>query len=133
MKEKTKLFFIFKKLNQIGDNIVKVLSKLFSRILYLIGCLTVCIFSIVSLFPEGRDSTCADDGGVWDNEYQECRFDCEHWNERDGCILRSDEELTNYVNGYCSGDGKGLYRCKQAKLELSKRILRDKMNNNKSK
>ena len=88
------------------------------------------LFFINILFPDDVGD-CLDSGGVWDNEYQECRFDCEHWNERDGCILRSDEELTDYVNGYCNGDGKGLYRCKQAKLELSKRILRDKMLENK--
>ncbi len=110
--------------------IIKKVIKVFHSLIYVIGCMTVCLFSINILFPDAVGD-CLDLGGVWDNEYKSCRFDCNHWNEKDGCILLTDEELTDYVNGYCSGEGKGLYRCEQAKLELSKRILRDKMLENK--
>ena len=118
------------KFKLIMSTIVKKISKILHSLIYVIGCLTICLFFINILFPDDVGD-CHDSGGVWDDEYKSCRFDCEHWNERDGCILRSDEELTDYVNGYCNGDGKGLYRCKEAKLELSKRILRDKMLANK--
>ena len=110
--------------------IIKKVIKVFHSLIYVIGCMAVCLFSINILFPDAIGD-CLDLGGVWDNEYKSCRFDCNHWNEKDGCILLTDKELTDYVNGYCSGEGKGLYRCKQAKLELSKRILRDKMLENK--
>lgn len=64
---------------------------------------------------------CQDLGGVWDGEYNECRFDCQKWSKETGCILLSDKELEE--NSNCI-----LYRCKMSKLELSKRQLRDKMN-----
>ncbi len=110
----------------------KILSKILviSKIIFKIFIYLMAFCGFMSIFVRNIDfvGDCADDGGVWDDEYRVCRFDCMHWNEKDGCILRSDEELGDYVNGYCKGDGKGLHRCSMAKLELSKRQLRDEMN-----
>lgn len=110
----------------------KILSKIFliSKIIFKIFIYLMAFCGFMSIFVRNIDfvGDCADDGGVWDDEYRVCRFDCMHWNEKDGCILRSDEELEDYVNGYCKGDGKGLHRCSMAKLELSKRQLRNEMN-----
>ena len=94
----------------------------------------MAVIGFCSIFLENIDiaGDCADDGGVWDDEYEECRFDCIYWDKTTGCDLMSDEELEDYANGYCQGAGEGLYRCKKAKLECSKRVLRDKMNGVKS-
>ena len=70
---------------------------------------------------------CMDDGGVWDNEYEVCRFDCRKWTEETGCIMLTDEELEEYVNGYCKQEGKELERCAQFSVELSKRRQWQKM------
>ena len=65
-----------------------------------------------------------DEGGVWDSEFGICRYDCQTWSKETGCTLISDNELEDYVNGYCSTkEGKRLYRCEQSKFELSKRKL----------
>ena len=119
--------------NLVGVDIVaslKCVRKLFSSLIDLIGCLAVCVLIGIILFPGDEPGSCADDGGVWDDELKVCRFDCHHWNKKDGCILITDKELEDFVNGYCNGEGNGLHRCSQARLELSKRRLRDKTNQN---
>ena len=68
---------------------------------------------------------CLDDGGVWDDEFQSCRFDCHTWQKESGCDMISDEELEDFVNYYCAHKGKGLYRCIQSALELSKRKFKN--------
>ena len=114
-----------KVLNKIKVVTVWIIQKFLKIFFWLMA-----IAGFFSIFLRNTDlvGDCADSGGVWDDEYRVCRFDCHHWNKKDGCILRSDEELEDYVNGYCKGDGKGLHRCSMAKLELSKRQLRDEMN-----
>ena len=115
----------------------KILSKILviSKIIFKIFIYLMAFCGFMSIFMRNIDlvGDCADDGGVWDDEYRVCRFDCVHWNEKDGCILLSDEELEDYVNDYCNREGKGLYRCRMARLELSKRQLRDQMNADKVK
>ena len=115
----------------------KILSKIFviSKAIFKIFVYLMAFCGFMCIFLRNIDlvGDCADDGGVWDDEYEICRFDCEHWNKNEGCILRSDEELKDYVNGYCNGGGKGLYRCRMAKLEWSKRQLRDEINSIKEK
>ena len=107
------------------------------KIIFKLCILLLAVFGIINLLPntdktfEGID-LCADDGGVWDKEYNLCRFDCQYTGSDDGCVLLTDEELEEYVNGYCQNEGKRLYRCKMARLEWSKRVLRDQMNNLKS-
>ena len=81
----------------------------------------VCFILLRIMGLSGPIDGCLDDGGVWDGEFEECRFDCNTWNEKQGCVMISDEEMEDYVNGYCQNDGKGLYRCRMAALELSKR------------
>ncbi len=66
---------------------------------------------------------CADEGGVFDYEFLACRFDCHTWQKETGCDLITDEQLEEFVNDYCAHEGKGLYRCRQSALELSKRKL----------
>ena len=116
-------------LNKIKVLIVWIIQKFIKVFFWLMA-----IAGFFNIFLRNIDlvGDCADSGGVWDDEYKECRFDCYHWNKKDGCILISDEELEDYVNGYCKGEGKGLYRCRMTKLEWSKRVLRDKMNGIKS-
>jgi hypothetical protein len=29
---------------------------------------------------------CADDGGIWDDEKEICRYDCSSWDKEKGCI-----------------------------------------------
>ena len=82
-------------------------------------CFLLVILRVTGL--SGPIDGCYDDGGVWDDEHEVCRFDCRKWIKEKGCIMLTDEELEEYVNGYCKGDGKGLYRCNQASAELSKR------------
>lgn len=110
----------------------KILSKIFviSKVIFKIFVYLMAFCGFMSIFCRNIDlvGDCADDGGVWDDEYKVCRFDCNHWNAKEVCILLSDEELENYVNNYCNTEGKGLYRCRMAKLEWSKRQLRDEMN-----
>lgn len=109
------------------------LTLTLTKIIFKLCILLLAIIGIISLLPS-TDKTfeaiefCADDGGVWDDEYKVCRFDCQYIGNGEGCVLRTDEELKDYVNGYCNNDGKWLYRCEMAKLEWSKRVLRDKMN-----
>jgi len=110
----------------------KILSEIFviSKAIFKIFVYLMAFCGFMCIFLRNIDlvGDCADDGGVWDDEYRVCRFDCNHWNAKEGCILLSDEELENYINDYCNREGKGLYRCKMAKLEWSKRQLRDEMN-----
>ena len=104
---------------------MKFLKRLFQIAVYIWASITFFIFlSFVGLYIlgfVGPKDECFDDGGVWDNEHEVCRFDCTGWDKETGCIMESDESLEEYVNGYCSGDGKGLYRCNAAAAELSKR------------
>lgn len=88
-------------------------------ILSFIACLCFVMLRVIGL--SGPHDYCADEGGVWDNEYQECRFDCKKWTKEAGCDMLSDEELEEYVNGYCKEEGKGLYRCRKGAFELEKR------------
>ena len=32
---------------------------------------------------------CADDGGIWDDEKEICRYDCDAWDKEKGCIIES--------------------------------------------
>ena len=102
-------------------NTKKLTINLFIYLFALIGFTTV----VFTLFD--KSGSCIDIGGVWDGEFEECRYDCYHWSKEKGCDYIPDNKLEEYINGYCSGEGNGLYRCKHAKLELSKRKLRDKM------
>ena len=114
----------------------KILSKIFviSKAVFKIFIYLMAFCGLMSIFMRNIDlvGDCADDGGVWDKEYNLCRFDCQYTGKGDGCVLRTDGELEEYVNGYCNNEGKWLYRCKMAKLEWSKRQLRDEMNGIKS-
>ena len=102
--------------------ILRIIYKLFIYLFALLGFMMVVFHNVDTSHIE----SCIDDGGVWDDDYEECRFECKSWSKDTGCVIFTDKELDNYVNGYCSGDGKGLYRCKQALLELSRRKLRDR-------
>ena len=112
--------------------ILKIVLTLIN-VIFKLCILLLAIFGIINLLPSTNEpfdgiDLCADDGGVWDKEYNLCRFDCQYTGKGEGCVLRTDEELEEYVNGYCNNEGKWLYRCKMAKLEWSKRKLRDEMN-----
>lgn len=119
--------------------VIQKIMRLIFKILRIIVKLVIYIlalFGLFSLFPyNGSDydaiDYCADDGGVWDEEYHLCRFDCQYGGGN-GCSLMPDDELEKLANIYCKKEGKLLYRCKMYKLEWSKRVLRDKMNNLKS-
>ena len=84
-------------------------------------------FGFLTIFESNTDykGNCLDDGGVWDDEFQSCRFDCHTWQKESGCDMISDEELEDFVNDYCAHEGKGLYRCIQSALELSKRKFKN--------
>ena len=91
-------------------------------------CFKITLFffaflGIATVFIPGSDKAdiCADEGGVFDYEFSVCRFDCHTWKKETGCDLITDEELEKFVNNYCTREGKGLYRCRQSALELSKR------------
>ncbi|MBQ7660104.1 MAG: hypothetical protein IJS26_05165 [Alphaproteobacteria bacterium] len=103
-------------------NIHFILRITFKIVIYffaIIGFLTVFL-------PHADErENCADDGGVWDDEFQSCRFDCRTWQKERGCVMISDEELEDFVNDYCAHEGKGLYRCTQSALELSKRKFKN--------
>ncbi len=109
------------------------LIKFFKILTKHLFALVICLFALygfISMFVRSDFSSidsCLDLGGVWDYEFETCRFDCETWTEKTGCVLITDEKLESYVNGYCSGYWGSLYRCDQARLELSKRKLRDEM------
>lgn len=103
------------------NNLKIIMAKLTKIIFGLIFVISAIVGFIFLLFRFHILDDCQDLGGVWDSEYNECRFDCRKWSKETGCILLSDEELEE--NSRCI-----LYRCKMAKLELSKRQLRDKMN-----
>ena len=47
------------------------------------------------------------------------------YQKESGCDMISDEELEDFVNDYCAHEGKGLYRCLQSALELSKRKFKN--------
>lgn len=98
------------------------LKILFKFIVYLMALM--CFLSLVVSGDYEMD--CLDIGGVWDGEFEECRFDCLSWDETTGCVLMSDEELEKYVSDYCDKGEKDLLRCRKKSLELSKRRLRDK-------
>ena len=111
-------------------SVIKFSFKLMYNLFAFIGFLivfSIFIFSLIDEYEIKHEDTnpeCADDGGVWDSEFGICRYDCHTWSKETGCTLILDDELENDVNGYCSTkEGKGLRRCKQAKFELSKRIL----------
>ena len=127
-----------KKNNNILNWILFIKSKLvsfFKSLIQHLFALVICLlafYGLLSIFFRSdfvAIDNCLDTGGVWDYEFETCRFDCKMWKKYTGCVLITDEELESYVNGYCSGDSKRLYRCRQAKLELSKRQLRDKVRN----
>ena len=99
----------------------KLLNICFKITLYFFAFLGVATLFIPS---SDEADTCAEEGGVFDNEFHVCRFDCHTWQKDTGCDLMTDQELENFVNDYCTHEGKGLYRCKQSRLELSKRKLK---------
>ena len=110
---------------------MKYLKRFFNAIIYTCGVLSLLVIFMHVVLDflgfTGPQDFCADAGGVWDSEFGECRFDCLKWQKETGCIMLTDEELEEYVNAYCQKDGKGLYRCRQSALELSKRKQWQKM------
>ena len=109
------------KIEKTFKNSARIIFNLFIYIFAFIGFMTV----VYEHFDES--GSCLDIGGVWDSGFDVWRQDCSHWNKNGGCEYIPDNELEKYVNGYCANEGKDLHRCKHAKLELSKRKLRDKM------
>ena len=97
------------------------------RITFKIVIYFFALIGFVTIFGPNADykESCLDDGGVWDDEFQSCRFDCHTWQKGSGCDMISDEELEDFVNNYCAHEGKGLYRCTQSALELSRRRLKN--------
>ena len=97
-------------------------------ILHITFKIAIYFFALIGFMtifcPNTNDKqNCLDDGGVWDDEFQSCRFDCHTWQKESGCDMISDKELEDFVNNYCAHEGKGLHRCTQSALELSKRKL----------
>ncbi len=107
---------------------MKVIVYIWAGFSFLV-CSLLVMLQVLGL--SGPQDSCADEGGVWDNEYQECRFDCRKWTKETGCIMLTDEELEEYVNGYCQERGKGLHICHMSALELSKRKQWQQMKGNK--
>ena len=95
-----------------------------SKILFKVCLYLFAFIGLLSFFhnPNPVD-ICLDEGGVFDEEFHTCRFDCNAWQKNTGCEPISDRKLESFVNDYCAHEGKGLYRCTQSALELSKRKL----------
>ncbi|MBQ8482575.1 MAG: hypothetical protein IJ532_08610 [Alphaproteobacteria bacterium] len=64
-----------KKIPETALTLIKVIFKL--------CILLLAIFGVINLLPSTDETfdgidLCADDGGVWDKEYNLCRFDCQY-------------------------------------------------------
>lgn len=64
-----------------------------SKILKFCFWIIVAVFAVWRIFIFLEQNSCLDDGNVWDYQENRCREDCLVWNEINGCIKMTDEQV----------------------------------------
>jgi len=71
----------------IKDLIITFVISIF--VLMNIGAIILVVWGIIEFSGEEWNTPqyhCADDGGIWDDEKEICRHDCEAWNRQETCV-----------------------------------------------
>lgn len=60
------------------------------------AALLILLIGLSVIIPYDEELGCLDDGGIWDGHNKQCRHDCAAWNEKEGCIPMTEENLMKY-------------------------------------
>ena len=71
----------------------------YSKVIKICIILAVLLFGGWKYFVFLEQNGCLDEGNVWDYNENRCREDCLAWNEINGCIKLTDEQMM-YIFSY---------------------------------